>query len=119
MISEAQAGLNAHLRARLGGPQPQPQAAPAPDALVEALEASRAALASGDAEAIVQTDDKLATAVEQAGQPPKRQGRRDWGQGARGTRSSSPITMDDQLRAASMPNLHPAHGRPGPDGRIR
>jgi hypothetical protein len=87
--------------------------------VVEALQASRAALASGDAEAIVAADDKLAAAVEQTPPPEqKRQGRRDWGQGARGTLSSSPISMSDQLRAASMPNLHPAHGRPGPGGRI-
>ena len=54
-------------------------------------------------------------AAEQASQPP---GGRDWGQGARGTRPSREVGMNDRIRAAVQPIHHPAHASPGRDGRI-
>jgi len=122
----ARADLNAAICGRLGAAahrqmelRPGQPKETSPDGVRGALEAAQAALASGDAQAIVAADDALAAAVE-ANQPdPQRRGRRDWGQGARGTRITPPPSMNDHLRSASRPNLHPAHGSPGPGGRIR
>lgn len=114
---ESKHALNAAIRGRLTG-QPA-QTANVPDSVAQAVEATQAALASGDADAIIAADDALTSAINTASKPePKRTWSGDWGQGSRGTRSASPATMSDRIRAAAAPNTHPAHASPGAGGRI-
>jgi len=127
----ARADLNATLRGRLGGgSQPTRDASSGPQAVPAAVEQATAnlrnALASGNSERIVQADDALAAAIDTASRPPAPIVERDWGQGARGTRTAPPETrsqmMSRMIRTLSMPNFNDyggARGRPDSNGRIR
>ena len=81
-MNDSHSTVNAAIRERAYGQAPS--APPIPDAVAQATERSKQALATGDADAILTADDALTAAINAASQPPARP--RDWGQGARGTR---------------------------------
>lgn len=109
MPSQAVNAINAGLR---GQPAAQERVS-VPEAITQATDRLRQAIAADDGQAVVAADDALTAAINgQVVSPeaPVRAWSGDWGQGARGTGAGPrQVGMNERIRSAGSP-LDVAHG---------